>query len=234
MMISMRKIRRTAAVLLCAGMIWACPLFAGAVTVDYERTGALDVRLEVTAERSDWSNVEFSLYRIGDIVNENGGVRYVANEQYAASGVELNFTTGQEAEKGAQLLQRFIQEWSLSPQSAQRTDASGSALFAELEAGVYFVQITDGQGWLTALPFVVAVPRYKSGALLYAVTANPKHTLCTPPPSPSPSPTPPPSNIPQTGVLYWPIVALSAGGCLAILLGVLLVAGKRKGKRGRE
>ena len=233
MMIAMRRIRQTAGVLLCVGLLWLCPLIAGAVTVDSERTGTLCVQLEVTAERSDWSGVEFSLYRIGEILNENGGLRYAVNDSLAPSGVDLNFATAQEAEEGAQRLRRFIQERRLSPQSSQQTDAAGAAVFSGLQPGVFFVQVTDGKEWLTASPFVVAVPHYKNGELLYTVTANPKHELQTS--APRPSPTPPPSNgIPQTGVIRWPIPVFGAGGCLILALGVLLVTRKRRGKRERR
>lgn len=91
---------------------------------------------------------------------------------------------------------------------------------ADLPPGLYLAgQITPAEGYSPIRPFLVSVPTLTDGEYVFDVDATPKLELKknTPPPPP---PTPPAKKLPQTGQLWWPVLALAAAGMLLILLGI--------------
>lgn len=234
----MRNLQRMIGALVCLVLLAAYTTCALAVTVDYGRTGSLDVQLETSPLREDWSGVVFSLYRIGEIDNAGGNLSYATSGQFAASGVQFDYTTSSEAEAAARKLEDHVRRHSILPVAKQATDAHGVAKFPGLTVGVYFGLAEDPLELLDVTPFIVTVPYYQDGKLLYAVPVHPKSELKpTPSPSPSPSPTPSPTptttpgDLPQTGILRWPVIALSICGGLLILLGALAIARARREKK---
>lgn len=226
----MRKWFGTLAVILCLTL----PLTAQAVTVEYARAGTLQVQLETTSARSDWSGVEISLYRIGDVENPDGDLKYVLSGACADCGVRLDYVTADEADAAAKHIGEYIDQNQVAAMDRRTTDAKGFAAFENLGVGVYFARKEGGTREIDILPFIVSIPYYKGGELLYIVPVNPKMEIRptpTPQPTATPQPTTPPGggNLPQTGVTRWPVVALSIGGCTLIALGAgLILAARRK------
>ena len=202
-----------------------------AVTVDYGKNGSISVALETTDERDDWSGVQISLYRVGDVDNSNADLHYPINAQFASSGVDLNVTTSAEAEAAAQKLSDFIEQNSIGALSTKTTDQDGKTVFPDLPVGMYFAMKTGGTKYIDILPFIVSVPLYEEKELTYDVTVCPKMEVFpepTPTPEPSPTPTPPP-HLPQTGVTRWPVIALA---WLALLL--IVVGSEQCARRGNQ
>lgn len=240
----MRKLCKAMAVLMCLG--WLMSAQALAVTVDYGRTGALQVQLETTSLREDWSGLEISLYRIGKMENPSGDLYYHVSGAFSDCGVSLDYQNASEAETAARQIEAYIRENSILPIAVMTTDVEGLAEFAGLEAGVYFAHKTGGTAEIDIIPFIVTVPYYKNGELLYTVPVNPKMEIrpttsptATPAPTrtpgsdQTPSPTNPTSEekLPQTGVVRWPVVALSIGGCVLIALGAVFIAAGDKRRK---
>ena len=222
----MRKWFGMLAMLLCMTL----PLTAQAVTVEYARAGTLQVQLETTSARSDWSGVEISLYRIGEVENPNEDLRYCVSGEFADCTVDLNYTSAHEADAAAKTIGKYIENRRLQPMAKQRTDAKGLAVFDGLNVGVYYAEKSGGTKEIDIIPFIVTIPYYKNSELLYTVPVNPKMEI-RPQPTPTSQPTTPPSDdhLPQTGVTRWPVVALSIGGCVLIALGTgLILAARRK------
>ncbi len=217
----MRKCPVLLLMLLCI----ALPLPAEAVTVDYTRTGDLRVQMDIS------SSVEISLYRIGEVENANEDLRYHTSGEFAPCTVDLNYTSADEAEAAAEIIGQYVSDRQLQPLAVRKSDSDGLVTFENLSVGVYYAEKSGGAKEVSVLPFIVTVPYYKDGELLYTVPVNPKTEIL---PTPTPTPTPPSdSKLPQTGLTRWPVVALSIGGCLLVALGVVLVllAGRKQDKK---
>lgn len=226
----MKNVRRVLGLLLCALVL--AQTGAMAVTVDYDRQGSLEIRLEAASE--ELSGIAFSIHRIGEIVNEKGGIRYEVSGAFAGSGVTLDYETSHQAEEAARKLEAFIKKNAIAALTTATTGAGGVAAVEGLEPGVYFARATAGLGRLDIMPFIVAVPHRENGALVYNVKVFPKTELKpTPSPSISPSPTPDPSGLPQTGVVRWPIIALAIGAAGMIALGIYALATDRERKKNK-
>lgn len=220
-----------AAVVIAAVQFSVCAL---AVTVDYGKTGSIHVALETTTERDDWSGVQISLYRVGDVDNTNQDMHYPINAKFAPSGVDLNVTTSAEAEAAAQKLSAFIKKNSIAALSTKTTDKDGKLDFPNLPVGMYFAMKTGGNKYIDTLPFIVSVPLYEDKDLIYDVTVCPKMEVFpepTPTKVPPVTPTPPP-DLPQTGVTRWPVIALSCAAVLLLAIGVCaMYAGRKSTKK---
>lgn len=237
---AMRRARMIAGFILCAVLLATYPMSALAVKVDFDRKGNLNVQLEVTAEH-DWSGVVFSIYRIGDVDNANGGMSYALSGAFASAGVSLDYTTSQEAEATAEALRTFVEEKQIAPLATGEVNLAGRVAFTSLPVGVYFGQMTDGPENILITPFIVSMPYYKDGSLTYMVPVYPKAEVLEPTPTPTPTATPTPAptttspgTLPQTGVVRWPVVALSIGSGLFIVLGIFALIAARKKRANRK
>lgn len=204
-----------------------------AVTVDYDRTGSIIVALETSGDREDWSGVEISLYRVGDVDNKNQDMHYPINAKFAPSGVDLNLETSAQAEEAAEKLSRFIRQKGISAMTKRATNKDGKTVFYDLPVGMYFAMKTGGTKYIDILPFIVSVPLYQDTELEYNVTVCPKtedYPEPTPSPTPSPSSTPEP-RLPQTGVTRWPIVVLACLAVLFLVIGILAVSAAKRRER---
>lgn len=238
--------RRLIALLLCLGVLAVYPMYALAVKVDYNRKGSLEVRLEMS-QGLDRSGVVFSLYQIGEIDNVGDGIGYHLSGSFPQAGVTLDYTTSQAAETAALALSAFIRSKGIAPRATARTSTTGLAVFALLDAGVYFGEHTSGgPGGLKVMPFIISVPYFSDDSLTYNAAVQPKWEIVpTPTPTPCPTPTPTPKpprppkptpepQLPQTGVLRWPAIALGVGSAVLILFGVAaFIAARKKEKQGR-
>ena len=114
--------------------------------------------------------------------------------------------------------------------NSQELDEKGNVTFNDLEVGLYLVvhakkvEITlsdKSKVTYTINPFLVSVPQKEGEELTYDVVTNPKvspEKTTTPPPKKD---VPPPKRVPQTGQLWWPVMALSLTGALFVTLGTI-------------
>ena len=112
--------------------------------------------------------------------------------------------------------------------SSQKLDSNGNVTFSDLEVGLYLIvhtkktEITLSDKTkvvYTINPFLVSIPQKKDGELVYDVTSKPKvspEKKVTPPKT-----TPPPRRIPQTGQLWWPVMALGVAGAVFVTFGLI-------------
>jgi len=201
----MIDVRKKIVLLACVLLMAAFPLFAQAITVDFDRTGSIVVHLEI-APNQKISGVTFALYRVGDVDNAYGGIDYHPNAEYAPSGVSFDFQTSSEALAAAETLKGYIAENNLPAQAVKTTDENGIASFTLRAVGVYFLDAAGGGPYgLAVSPLILSVPYFtstdggRSGTLDYDVFVYPKAeivTTPTPTPSATPTPTPTPSPTP--------------------------------------
>lgn len=115
--------------------------------------------------------------------------------------------------------------------------SEGEAVFENLQTGLYLiVQEKAAEGFTALDPFLVTVPYLHNGVYVYNVDAVLKTELEREPDASSTEPSEPsepteptepgPPNLPQTGVLNWPIPVLGTAGIFLVLLGAFLLRRK--------
>ena len=122
--------------------------------------------------------VELSFYRIAGAEVRDGQVAYVPSPGLEAFDKVLNngLTEGGNSETAGQIDGSGNLD-ALLYGSAQKTDAEGKAVFAELEAGMYLVKQTAAKsGYYTMEPFLIPVPMMEAdgSGWKYAIEARPK------------------------------------------------------------
>ena len=188
-------------------------------------TGAVSVR--VHAGETNVPRAILEIYRIGDAKIENANRVFEINDSFSGSGETLS-DLNDKALPGK--LADYARANGILVLEAVETDADGIARFEGLEEGAYLI-CQDGfskKSYFTEIePFIVTVPITVDGEWTYQVEAEPK---VEPIPTPTPKPTKPPEdpNLPQTGLVRWPILALGVGGVVLFGLGWALCFVKRR------
>lgn len=156
-----------------------------------------------------------TIYRVGDIHEEDGNYSFVLSEAFSGSAVALDAPQSAAAAKN---LADYAVKQSVTGVT-QRILRNGKVTFA-VEPGLYLlVQKDASSGYAPASPFLISVPNMKDGSYVYDVDATPKVEIqkvtetTTPPPTKPASP-----NLPQTGSDSWKAFPM-------MLLGAALIAG---------
>lgn len=189
-----------------------------------------------------------TLYRVGNVQEENGNYYFELNNSFAPSGVILaqnlaSSTSGTaqgdiSSAETAKALADYANKNKLSGRTANIKD-DGTVIFSKeaiaglnLKPGLYLmVQNKGAEGFNKIEPFLVSVPQMnEDGIYEYKVDASPKvnlekDTQTTPTPIPS---KPTDSKLPQTGQLNWPVPVLVITGLLLFSFGWLLRFGKKQ------
>lgn len=201
--------------------IWMLTLIGSALA----ETGAVTVR--VHAGETNVPRAVLEIYRIGDAKIENANRVFEISDSFAGSGETLS-DLNDKALPGK--LAEYARANGILVLEAVETDENGRANFGQLEEGAYLI-CQDGfskKSYFTEIePFIVTVPMTVDGEWSYEIEAEPK---VEPIPTPTPKPTKPPEdpNLPQTGMIRWPILALGVGGVALFGLGWALCFMKRK------
>lgn len=174
------------------------------------------------------------LFKVADVVYvDQVGWRFKADSRFAEIG-EFPGTSEELDEQNLDLAEELEimsrgYDFDYGP---KEMNSEGEVYFDELPVGLYLVmqaaQSKDSDKKFVIAPFLVSIPlRDKDGTLIYDVTANAKPVGVAkeelPPPPP---PEPPHDRVPQTGQLWWPVMAFGAAGVLLVCAGLL-----RKSKR---
>lgn len=162
------------------------------------------------------------LYKVANVIVDNG-FKFVTDERFAGAGTipdtdeALDAANLDLAEKMAAIAKSY--DFDVQPKAM---DAQGTVSFDGLEIGLYLV-MQDAQGTgdnkLTIAPFLITVPqRNPDGSLSYDVIAKAKpigvaKEKVTPPPTPR--------RLPQTGQLWWPVMALGGLGVIVFCFGMI-------------
>lgn len=186
------------------------------------------VTLEVRWEDTPLEGGKLAMYRVGDIVENNGDYGFALVPELAGSGVSLEHTDDPAL---ALQLAELVEDAGLEPLTASVEE--GLAIFEDVAPGLYVLVQTEAcEGFAKMSPFLISMPRYEEGAYVTDVVAKPKVPVETAPTEPS-EPTEPtgPSipSLPDTGQLNWPVPLLAAAGLAFFALGwVLCFRAKRE------
>ena len=198
--------------------------------IETEKTGSLTI--ENFYGEQALTGVSFSMYRVAE-VSENGWFTLLF--AYEKSGADVNnLTKAEDSRVAAEKLTAWVQTQKLPPDARQSTDQKGSASVSGLKTGLYLVigeKAQIGNKVYTCSPSLVSIPEGnpETGGWDYAVTIEPKNTVkpvqSSEPTTPNKKPTPsnpsnkPNKNLPNTGVLQWPIPTLAGIGVSCMFLG---------------
>lgn len=160
----------TAAALSLAGMGTAA--YAAEVP-DLSATGTISLTMQYGGNVVKGGKI--SLYRVGDIVEDDGNYSFVLTDDFAASGVSLDDVTSTDT---AEALKTYITENKLTGLGSSQSLSTGTATWENLSVGLYLlVQTTRAGGYKLASPFLVSLPMYEDGVYVYTVEAAPKVEL---------------------------------------------------------
>lgn len=162
------------------------------------------------------------LYKVADVVVDNG-FKFVTDERFASAGEIPNTDEALDAanldlaKKMAAIADSIA--FDVQPKAM---DAQGKVTFEGLEVGLYLVK-QDAQGTgdnkLVINPFLITIPQKNpDGSLVYDVDAAAKPLGVA---KEKTTPPPPPRRIPQTGQLWWPVMALGGLGVLMLCFGMI-------------
>lgn len=218
----MQTRKRLPALLLAAALLLAMNVTAYAHEApDLERTGTITVTLR--CGETVISGGTLTLYRVGDIVEDDGNYGFALSGVFAESGLTL------EDVQSPELAQALAEYADKAEGVTVDVDKNGKAVFA-VEPGLYLlVQSKAAEGYTPAAPFLISMPNWENDRYHYEVDASPKVSVQKAPAvSPTPAPTTPPAKLPQTGQLNWPVPVLVVLGLALFSLGWGLRFGRRK------
>ena len=161
---------------------------------------------------------------MAEVVIDNG-FRFVVDPRFASVGElpatseELDNANVELASKMAKIAENL--DFDIPP---VEMDSGGTVKFTNLEVGLYLVMQakrgTDDNQYVIA-PFLISIPnKNPDGTWLYDVNAQSKPIGIAWIPPESPDEPSKPKKLPQTGQLWWPVMALGAAGAAFIIAGV--------------
>ena len=228
----------TACLTMCLTLAWSAPIAAAAEEVrefpDLDKTGSITASF--TYYDKDSGNTlpvaggnTVGLFKVADVEVHNGFI-FVVDPRFASAGEipatseELDSVNIELAGKMAKIAADY--DFDIAP---VEMDSDGTASFSDLEVGLYLVmQAKQGTGDsnFVIAPFLVSIPyRNPDGSLTYDVNAQTKPIGIALIPPESPDEPDKPKKLPQTGQLWWPVMALGAAGAAFIIAGVAASTG---------
>lgn len=238
----MKFAKRLSALALALSLCGAAALPAYAHDVpDITRTGSVSFLMAYDGAAVGGGSL--TLYRVGDVAEEDGNYCFALSDAYATSDVTLDDISDATL---AQTLADYTIANSLEG-IAVEIGTDGTVTTSNLALGLYLVmQGEPAEGYEVIAPFLVSVPMLENGAYVYDVSAAPKMGVLTQTPA-EPVPTTPPTEggenpaepaatpaptaqtiLPQTGQLNWPVPVLTVAGLLLILVGWYLSFGRQE------
>jgi LPXTG-motif cell wall-anchored protein len=219
----------TALVLLLAMIIPASATFADELVSmpDLTKKGSLKLHMDVDGVALNSGSLK--LYRVATVTQVKEDVfDFLLLDVLAAAGATLDTRDLYDGVQAQRLLD--VSREAL-PEPLTAPIADGEAVFQDLDAGLYLVWqgAADAcDGYDPIHPFLISVPRWQNGAYTMYVEADPKVPFHTEPTEPTEPPPPPPPHLPQTGQLNWPIPAMAIAGAVLLVLGWILLAGRKR------
>ena len=219
----MRKIRKIVPTLFMAALL-LLTLTVGALAHDVpDTTREGSITMSLTCADEKVSGGVFTLWRVGDIAEDDGNYSFVKTE--AMEGYEGSLDN-LDASGLAKDMAGYINDNSVESVVSIYND-SGTVVFSAVEPGLYLIQQTkSSENFQDISPFIISVPQNEDGVYVYDVNAAPKMAKIAPP-TPTPTPKPVGPKLPQTGQLNAPIPILAGLGVLCIIIGLALRLAKR-------
>lgn len=205
---------------------FALTIYANHPVPDLSKNGSITFAMNLEDVLLDGGRM--NLYKVGDIVEQDGNYSFCLVEKLRDVDVDLSKVTDP----------NVVSQLVASAQKAELTVITvpivkGTATFVDLSAGLYVVWQADSdatEGFSPIQPFLISIPKFQNGEYILDVLANPKvplETEPTEPTEPTSPPPPPPPNLPQTGQLNWPIPVMAILGCVLFALGLILCPGRK-------
>ena len=177
--------------------------------------------------------VQVTLYHIAALSDDNS-IRYVNTAEFNGFTGDLSWSDSSDCAELADQLASYAEQQKIQG-ITQTTSTKGLTEFVNLEKGLYLIVQTGKQpkNYKMFVPGLVEVPFYDSDQFVYHVNIYPKlDDKPTPTPTiPIKSPdTPGGGDLPDTGMLLWPIPVLAVSGCSLLLIGgAILLISRKKG-----
>ena len=212
---NIRRLLALAAALFCLAAASGAVLAIG--TADTEAPCSLTVSCIYNGTPVE--GMALRLYRVADI-SPSG--TYTLTGAYSGSGVPLD-ALGDAAHhrETVSALARFIGENALLPDAETLTDAEGNAVAGSLHTGLYLLcadTLPVPGGEYACESALLSLPGRDEAEenWLYAQTVFPKLSYT------AVKPTPDPGDLPDTGMLQWPVPALALAGVALLAAGLRL------------
>lgn len=184
------------------------------------------ITFTVTCGEDKLNGGEMTIYRVGDIVAEDGNYSFSLVEELSESGLSLDNTD--DPALAAQLANLAV-DAALAGVTAPIVD--GKARFENVMPGLYVVvHSVPTLGYAAMSPFLISMPWYQDGVYHTDVTAHPKVPVEPAPTEGTEPPVtePPEPSLPQTGQLNWPVPLLAVLGLCMFAAGWALRFGRKK------
>ena len=190
---------------------------------DFTKKGSITITM--TSGDTYVKGGSLTLYKVGDIYEDDGNYSFKLSENFADSGEDLENLQSSQVAKN---LANYALRHSISGVNKD-IDQNTKVTFTELELGLYLiVQNKAANGYSKCSPFLISVPNHTNGVYIYNVDASPKVEI---EPTTKPDiPDEPDNELPQTGQLNWPIPILVIGGLTFFIIGWWLNFGRKKEK----
>ena len=246
----MKTMRSCLTAILIILMLSAAPVPSAAAvgSVNPETdTGSISITLKKNG--SGIPGLQVQLWRVGTGKVQDGQLVFELLPLLQSAGLELNGLNSAQNTQTAAMLLEFCDAQGILPTDVleKNTDASGTVLFEDLPVGVYLVRSSASNSYRAITPYLLQLPAQndEGTAWDFDIQGEPKVEAQPgggggggddpppddPPPdappseepypdSPSIPPVPPDPQLPQTGLLQWPVPLLTAGGLLLIVAGV--------------
>jgi len=213
------KKRGISFILICLLLISLSMSAAAHEVPDLEKAGS--VTLSICYETEPIDGGSLTLYRVGDIVENNGDYGFELIEKLDDG---KNALDNPEEPQLARELAAKAAETKLKGITAPIKE--GEAVFTDVKPGLYVVvQHEVTEGFEAMSPFLISMPKFENGTYVTEVKASPKVSLEKAPEEPTKPQDP---TLPQTGQLNWPVPVLAVGGVMLFALGWVICFKKRK------
>ena len=195
---------------------------------DPERKGSITIT--VTYKDEPVSGGSLTLYKVGNVALDGGDFIFVFTEDFADCPVSIEEINSSELPEA---LAKIADEKNLEG-ITEWINPKGQVSFSGLEIGLYLaVQHHAAPGFSKISPFLVSVPYYDGEHYIYDVNASPKIDVeprPDDPDEPEDPPEKPDDELPDTGLMNWPVPVMAVSGALLICAGIVIRRAERKMK----
>lgn len=190
--------------------------------IEEDATGSITITLTDGKTGTSKSNIKFYCVKVASI--EAGD--YILDSAYETSGIDFSeIENSDQLDDAAATLANFGMAGDI-----QYTDDNGTAVFNDLEVGVYLIQAEDSENYDTISPSIIAIPTWdeSEGDMMYDVSLSPKHTPKPDETTSTSTSTSSSSSAPQTNLMEYTVYYLAAAGVCVVLAGVLIITKRKK------
>ena len=236
-----KTVKKLIALMVTVIIMVASTVCAFAVEIDDSKPCSLTIVFIDSVSKQASENLKADIYRVADVYFEDGEMKYelledFSNVEESSDGIEFALN-----------LYRMVDLKNISGTELY-SNSEGYVVLEDCEKGLYLVDSPDGN----FDPFVVSVPQYEDGELIYDVQAKPKTELEPEPTTPTDrtdrtdytdhtdhngtTKTPDKTGsiyttrqysnndktLPRTGMVQWPIPILAFFGALFFAIGYIV------------